>query len=115
MEHAMRSLDLLLHAGGFGIVMLDLSEAPLRALNRIPLSYWYRFQRAIENTPAILLICADSLQAKSCTRHALQIKMKALYWTGHQSCKLLNGFEVIASPHAKITSIRPESLMLTVA
>jgi hypothetical protein len=114
-EHAMRSVDLLLHAGGFGIVLLDLSEAPLRALNRIPLSYWYRFQRAIENTPAILLICADSFQAKSCTRHALQIRPKAPYWTGHESCKLLNSLEVIASPHAKITSIRPESLVLTVA
>ena len=98
-EHAMRSVDLLLHAGGFGIVVLDLSEAPLRALNRIPLSYWYRFQRVIENTPAILLICADSFQAKSCARHALQIRPRALYWTGDESCKVLHNLEVIASPH----------------
>jgi hypothetical protein len=118
-EHAMRSVDLLLHAGGFGVVLFDLCEAPLRALHRIPLSYWYRFQRVIENTPTILLICADNFQAKSCSRYALQIRSKALYWTGHESCKLLSSLEVIASPHKaahiKITSIRPESLLLTVA
>jgi len=118
-EHAMRSVDLLLHAGGFGVVMLDLCEAPVRALNRIPLSYWYRYQRALENTATILLICADSFQAKSCTRQALQIRPKALHWNGHESCRVLNSLEVIASPHkaayAKVTSIRPESFLLTVA
>ena len=97
MEHAMRAVDLLLHAGGFGVVMLDLCEAPLRALNRIPLSYWYRFQRVIENTATVLLICADSFQAKSCTRHAVQIGTKAMHWTGHESCKVLHSLEVTAS------------------
>ena len=64
-DHAIRAADLLLHAGGFGIVLLDLYEANPRILHRIPLSYWYRFRRAVEHTPAILLICAVSSQATS--------------------------------------------------
>ena len=59
-EHTMRAADLLLHAGGFGIILLDLCEASARVLNRIPLSYWHRFRRAVEDTPTILLICGDS-------------------------------------------------------
>lgn len=31
----MRATDLLLHAGGFGVVLLDLSEAQTRVLNSI--------------------------------------------------------------------------------
>ncbi len=117
MEHALRSVDLLLHAGGFGVVFLDLSEAPWRALNQIPLSFWYRFLR-VEPTPTILLISANVFQAKSCAKQSLQIKAKVLHWLGYASFKLLQGLEVIAVPqklaHAKVTTIRPEPLLLTV-
>src|SRR3954454_20587005 len=32
-EHALRATDLLLHAGGFGVVLLDLCEVPAQVLN----------------------------------------------------------------------------------
>src|SRR5271166_6238079 len=53
-EHALKAADYLLHAGGFGVVVLDLCQLSPRISNRIPISYWYRFRLAIENTPAIL-------------------------------------------------------------
>lgn len=81
-EHAIRAADLLLHAGGFGVVLLDLCEANPYFLNRIPLSYWYRFRRAIENTPSILLICANSPQAKSCCSIGLELRSKVFDWAG---------------------------------
>src|SRR6202162_673938 len=55
-EHALKAADYLLHAGGFGVVVLDLCQVSPRIANRIPISYWYRFRRAIENTPAILAL-----------------------------------------------------------
>src|SRR4051812_31052061 len=39
-EHAMRAADLLIHAGGFGVIALDLCEVPLASLRRIPISSW---------------------------------------------------------------------------
>ncbi|HEX3685383.1 MAG TPA: hypothetical protein VHU83_22810 [Bryobacteraceae bacterium] len=92
-EHAMRTTDLLLHAGGFGVVLLDLCDAPARVLNRIPLSYWYRFRRTVEHTPAILLICADSAQAKSCTSNSIELKPKVFHWSGKAPFLLLRGME----------------------
>ena len=44
--------------------------------------YWYRFCRAVENSPAILLICADTAQAKSCSFSDVAFKSKAFDWTG---------------------------------
>jgi hypothetical protein len=113
-EHAIRAADLLLHAGGFGIVLLDLCEASARVLNRIPLSYWYRFRRAVENTPAILLICANTPQAKSCARSNIQTKLKALHWSGNAPFLLLRGMEVEAVQQ-KVASIRPEPLLFETA
>src|SRR5215831_10333023 len=48
--HAMKATDYLLHAGGFGVVVLDLCQVTARVANRIPISYWHRFRLAIENT-----------------------------------------------------------------
>ena len=113
-EHAMRASDLLLHAGGFGVVTLDLCEASPRILNRIPISYWHRFRRALEHTPTTLVVCADSQQAKSCSQISLQAKLKVLSWVGKAPFCRLNGLEIQAIP-GKVSSIRPYSLFLRVA
>lgn len=96
-EHALRATDLLLHAGGFGVVLLDLCDAAPRVLNRIPLSYWYRFRRAVEHTPAILLICADSPQANSCILNGLELEPKAFHWSGKPPFLRLHGIEAQAT------------------
>src|SRR5512143_3594879 len=49
--HAFKAADLLLHGGGFGLIALDLCDLSRRILQRVPLSYWYRFRRAVEDTP----------------------------------------------------------------
>lgn len=82
-EHAMRAVDLLLHAGGFGVVWLDLCETPALYLQRIPLSSWYRFRRAIENSPTILLVNSDTACVKSSVSNSLQLKTKVVDWLGN--------------------------------
>lgn len=65
-EHALRAADLLIQAGGFGVVALDLIEARPRDLQRIPPTAWFRFRRALDGTPTILAVAADRSLAKSC-------------------------------------------------
>ncbi len=108
---AMRSIDLLLHAGGFGVVSLDVCEASARVLNSIPLSYWHRFRQTLQDTPTILLICAASLQAKSCASNNLQTKVKASQWSAEKPFSLLKGLEVHATA-GKVTQIRPQTFFL---
>jgi hypothetical protein len=96
-EHAMRATDWLLHAGGFGVVLLDLCEAAPRAINRIPLSYWFRFQRAIENTPTILLVCGDQAHAQACATATVELQPRQFCWTGEQPFLLLRGIEMAAT------------------
>lgn len=109
-EHAMRAADLLLHAGGFGVVLLDLCEAQARVLNRIPLSYWHRFRRVIEHTPTVLLVCAQFVQAKSCASSSLEVKSKAFHWTGKAPFLLLRGWEIIASLRKPALRVEPLSI-----
>ena len=111
LEHAMRAVDLLLHAGGFGFVCLDLCEAHPRHLNRIPLSYWHRFRYVLENTSTVLLVCARFPQAKSSSSVRLQAKLKAISWLGTPPFSRLAGVETNAAP-GKVLSIRPQTLFL---
>ncbi|MBV9157840.1 MAG: hypothetical protein JO097_16365 [Acidobacteriaceae bacterium] len=110
-EHAIRAADLLLHAGGFGVVLLDLSEATPRVLNRLPISYWYRFRQAVEHTPTVFLVCATSSQCKSSSTKRIELKVKAFHWTGAAPFLLLRGIESEANLH-KARAIQPQILSL---
>jgi hypothetical protein len=108
-EHAMRAADLLLHAGGFGFVLLDLCNANAKALNRIPLSYWYRFRRSVENTETIFLVCADLHQARSASV-ALELRPKRFRWSGQPPFRVVTALEGAAV--SKTAAIAPEALLI---
>src|SRR5206468_3551466 len=44
LDQTLRSADLLLQAGGFGLVAVDLSDLPRQAVDGAPLATWFRFQ-----------------------------------------------------------------------
>ncbi len=94
--HALKVADSLLHAGGFGVVVLDLCQIAPRVANRIPISYWYRFRRAIENTPAILALVEKEPLARSCASLMLEMKRKKAVWRGAPGFELLRGVELEA-------------------
>jgi hypothetical protein len=81
-EHAMRAADLLIHSGGFGLIALDLCEMPAHTLRRIPLSSWYRFRRAVENTPCALVLLNRDPQARTCASLLLEMKRERAAFTG---------------------------------
>jgi hypothetical protein len=64
-DQALRVTDLLLQAGGFGAIILDLgSIAPDLAL-RVPLATWFRYRAAAERTQASILLLTQHPCAKS--------------------------------------------------
>jgi len=94
--YALKVADALLHAGGFGVVVLDLCQVAPRIANRIPISYWYRFRRAIENTPTVLTLLEKEPLAKSCASLMLEMKRKKAIWKGAPGFELLRGMELEA-------------------
>src|SRR5713101_2576168 len=110
-EHALKAADSLLHAGGFGVVALDLCQIPARVSNRIPISYWYRFRRAIENTPTILALMERDPMAKSCASLMLEMKRKKTVWAGAPGFQLLREVEVEAVSRKPV---RPDTANLKV-
>jgi hypothetical protein len=73
-DQALRVTDLLLQSGGFGLVIIDLGDVPLKLARRISLTSWFRFQRVIEHTPTVLFVVTQAPCAQTCA--ALLLKLQ---------------------------------------
>ena len=86
LEQLLRATDMLLESGGFGLIVLDLCDVPLQAARRIPLTTWFRYRRAVEHTPTVLLAIEQHPIAGSCS--SLLVK---LGHAGNQTLAALDG------------------------
>ena len=101
LDQAFHSADILLHGGGFGLVVMDLSDVPSRLVRKIPLNVWFRLRRIIENTSTILLVLSKESNTKTCASLVLRVEKVAASWTlrerygqcrPHTSAGLLDGW-----------------------
>jgi recombination protein RecA len=98
LEQALKTTDLLLHGGGWGVVVFDIGGVSWADARRIELSTWFRFRRAIENTSTILLLLGEESCAKSCAALVLRCQRRADHWSRAVSVQTgistFEGFEV---------------------
>lgn len=80
LEQAFRCLDLLLHGGGFGLIALDITDAPVGLARKVPLNVWFRLRRAVEDTPTVLLILSRESNAKTCASLVLRLEQETTDW-----------------------------------
>ncbi|MGD0892287.1 MAG: hypothetical protein ABR923_12180 [Terracidiphilus sp.] len=65
LDQAIRSTDLLLQAGGFAAIVLDLGGTAPEHANRIPLATWFRFRQAADRTRCCLVVLGEQAYAQS--------------------------------------------------
>jgi len=64
-DQAMRATDLLLQAGGFSAIVLDLGSIAPAHVSRIPLATWFRYRAAAERSRASVLLLTQHACSKS--------------------------------------------------
>ena len=77
---ALRSTDLLIQGGGFGLIALDLGDTPPNIVRYVPLQVWFRFRRAVESTPTILVLLEQESNAKTCASLVLELRAQKTRW-----------------------------------
>ena len=65
LDQALRATDLLLQAGGFAAIVLDLGDMEPAHAMRIPLTTWFRFRQAADRTRCSLVILGKTPYAQS--------------------------------------------------
>jgi hypothetical protein len=91
LEHAMRAADLVLHSGGFGLVVLDLCDASPELLQHVPVSYWHRFRLAVKNTPTAVVVAGNQPNARSCAQRQIELEPLRPNWAGRAPFQRLDG------------------------
>ena len=74
MEQAVKALGLVLQASNFGVVVLDLGDAPSDAVRRLPFTTWLRLQRMVEGTQTICVLAGNDPISRSSA--GLSIKLQ---------------------------------------
>lgn len=87
-ESALKAADLLIRAGGFGVVAVDLGDVSEAALRRVPFAVWHRLRHGAEQSGTALVSLANRPQGGSCSRLQIELQQREATWSDN----LLRGF-----------------------
>jgi hypothetical protein len=84
LDRAIKAFGLVLEAGGFGVVALDLGDVAPADLGRLPFTTWRRLQRFVEGRDTIALVLAPVPVARSARGVTLELSASAstAAWAG---------------------------------
>jgi hypothetical protein len=104
-DRALKALNLVLQAGGFGIVAIDLADVPPVQLRQIPFTTWPRVQRVIEGSDTTCVLLTPEPLARSAGGLTLSLAGRST-WTGvSDRSRLLQGNDLrvrVVSPRKRI-------------
>ena len=76
LDHALRATDLLLQAGGFAAIVLDMGDTSAEHTCRIPLATWFRFRQAANRTRTCLVLLAQAGAKQSIAQSSAAIVLE---------------------------------------
>lgn len=104
-DRALKALNLVLQARGFGVVALDLADVPAAALKRVPFTTWLRVQRAIEGSETSCVLVVPEPLARSAGGLTLTLTGKA-GWAGEAAyARRFTGLDIrarVVSPRRRV-------------
>jgi recombination protein RecA len=90
LDQALRATDLLLQAGGFAAIVLDLGATEREHGNRIPVATWFRFRQAADRARSSLVVLGKAAYAQSSAAVVLECSRRQAKTAGGT---VLCGFE----------------------
>jgi hypothetical protein len=104
-DRALKAVNLVLQAGGFGVVALDLADVPLVALTRLPFTTWMRIQRIVEGSETACVLVVPQPTARSAGGITLTLGSRVAWAGDSDRSRRLDGLDVearIISPRRKV-------------
>jgi recombination protein RecA len=82
LDQALRATDLLLQAGGFSAIVLDLGDTPPAFSSRIPLATWFRYRQAADQSRSSLIVLTQRACAGSSAEAVVRFDSLAMQNAG---------------------------------
>jgi RecA DNA recombination protein len=81
-SRALKAFSLILQAGGFGLVLLDLADVSSVALRRFPWTTWMRIARIVEGSDTAALLVGGERLARSAGGVTIALEPTPAAWQG---------------------------------
>lgn len=81
-SRALKGMNLVLQAGGFGLVAFDLADVPSPMVRRFPHTTWLRLARAIEGSQTVALLVGAERVARSPGGVTIALEGAQASWPG---------------------------------
>lgn len=94
LDQSIRATDLLLQAGGFAAIVLDIADEAIEHGSRIPLATWFRFRQAADRTRCSVIVLGKAAYAQSSSAVVLECQAGHLDSVGGT---VVHGFSYSAS------------------
>jgi recombination protein RecA len=104
-ERALKALNLVLQAGGFGVVAIDLADVAASTLKQIPFTTWMRVQRVIEGSDTACLIVASEPLSRSSGGLTMALAGRTTWAGASTRSRRLAGIDVrvrVMSPRRRV-------------
>ena len=104
-DRALKALNLVLQAGGFGIVAIDLADVPAVTLRQIPFTTWPRVQRVIEGSDTACVLVTPEALARSAGGLTLSLTSRSTWAGMSDRSHVLQGIDLrvrVVSPRKRI-------------
>jgi recombination protein RecA len=104
-DRALKALNLVLQAGGFSLVAIDLADVPPARLRQIPFTTWPRVQRVIEGSDTACVLLTPEPLARSAGGLTLSLAGRSTWAGVSDRSRLLQGVDLrvrVVSPRKRI-------------
>ena len=109
-EQALRATDLLLQAGGFSAIVVDLGSIAPEHVSRIPLATWFRYSAAAERSRSSVILLTQHTCSKSSA--GLVLRLQAGPALDEESTVLMGREHLIEVSRQRFTEDAPKVVSL---
>jgi recombination protein RecA len=93
-DRGVKALNLVLQAGGFGLVVLDLGEIAPQTIKRLPYTTWLRLHRVIEGSETACVLIGSESIARSAGGVTVQM--------GHGTARVIRARKLESDRHVRV-------------
>jgi len=106
LRRSLRAFDLIVRAGGFAVVVLDLADVPVRLVRALPASTWLRLAHVHEGRDTVGLLVGTAPMGRSAGGVSLVLNGTG-HWTGTSAqSRRLSGVSVDATAARSAMQVR---------
>jgi recombination protein RecA len=105
-DRAIKALTLVLQAGGFALVAIDLADVPPRVLRSLPFTTWLRVQRSVEGSDTACLVVSPEPLGRSAGGLTVMCSGQTK-WSGADHARRMTGLDTairVVSPRRRVES-----------